>query len=157
VGNTMKQRRSGGPARVVGPSAAELAYHGAPAAGRAGPHDPPEDPVEWRPPILKTVAAERRGVLEVVDALDAHWRHLRESGTITQRERERVEDEVRQLLGRTLTRRCIEASGAERYAALVDAVTARALDPRGAVEALIGAWRGVARGVARGAQRKEAD
>ncbi|MEO6064137.1 MAG: methylmalonyl Co-A mutase-associated GTPase MeaB [Thermoflexales bacterium] len=154
VGNTMKQRRVPGPARAVAPSVEAFVHHGALAAfGLAKAYPPSSDSAEWRPPILKTVAAERRGVLEVVDALDAHWRHLRESGTITQRERERVEDEVRQLLGRTLIRRCVEASGAERYAALVDAVTARALDPRGAVEALIGAWRDVARG----AQPKEAD
>ncbi len=150
VGNTMKQRRGPGPARAAAPGAAELRHHGALDAHLpAKAYAPMTDPAEWRPPILKTVAAERRGVLEVVDALDAHWRHLRESGQITQRERERAEDEVRQLLGRALTRRCVEASGAERYAALVDAVTARALDPRGAVEALIGAWRGAA--------RKEAD
>jgi LAO/AO transport system kinase len=147
VGNTMKQRRGEGSARGSAPSAAELAHHGAAPAGSGGPHAPPADPSEWRPPILKTVAAERRGVVEVVDALDAHGRHLRESGQIAQRERERAEDEVRQLLGRALTRRCVDASGAERYAALVDAVTARALDPRAAVEALIDAWRGLSRGV----------
>ncbi|HRA52537.1 MAG TPA: methylmalonyl Co-A mutase-associated GTPase MeaB [Thermoflexales bacterium] len=148
VGNTMKQRRGDGPARVAAPSAAEAGHHGAREGNfPAEAYAPTTDATEWRPPILKTVAAERRGVIEVVDALDAHWRHLRESGAITQRERERVEDEVRQLLGRTLTRRCVEGGGLERYAALVDAVTARALDPRGAVEALIGAWV---------AQRKEA-
>lgn len=141
VGNTMKQRRGDGAARVAAPGPAELAHHGAAPAGSAGPHGPPADPDEWRPPILKTIAAERRGVAEVVDALDAHWRHLRDSGQIAQRERERVEDEVRQLLGRTLSRRCVDASGAVRYAALVDEVAARRLDPRGAVEALIGAWR----------------
>ncbi|MBP7600133.1 MAG: methylmalonyl Co-A mutase-associated GTPase MeaB [Thermoflexales bacterium] len=146
VGNTMKQRQTAGPAPAVAPNAAGLAHHGPGAA--AGPAEAGAAPGEWRPPILKTVAAERRGVLEVVDALDAHWRHLRESGQIARRERERVEDEVRQLLGRALIRRCVEASGAERYAALVDAVAARMLDPRGAVEALMGAWDG--------AQRKEA-
>lgn len=145
VGNTMKQRRGDGPARVAEPGAAEPGHHGAgtgslPAKASAPPAGAYAPMTEWRPPILKTVAAERRGVLEVVDALDAHWRHLRESGTIALRERERVEDEIRQLLGRTLTRRCVEAGGPERYAALVDAVAARTLDPRGAVEALIGAW-----------------
>jgi LAO/AO transport system kinase len=153
VGNTMKQRRGEGPARVAAPSAAELGHHGAgtaslpakayapPAKAYAPPAKADAPSGEWRPPILKAVAAERRGVVEIVDALDAHWRHLRESGQITQRERERVEDEVRQLLGRTLVKRCVDANGADRYAALVDAVTARSLDPRGAVEALIGAWR----------------
>ena len=144
VGNTMKQRHGPGPARIAAPSAAELGHHGAGAASLPAKAYAPSG--EWRPPNLKTVAAERRGVLEVVDALDAHWRHLRESGTITRRERERVEDEVRQLLGRTLVKRCVEANGANHYAALIDAVTARTLNPRGAVEALIDACVGVSRG-----------
>lgn len=129
VGNTMKQRRPGGM------SAESTGHHGH-VTGAMAPVTPvPEG--EWRPPILKTVAAERRGIAEVVDALDAHRRHLGDTGQINQRERERIEDEVRQLLARTLARDCLRAAGDRRFGELVDAVAGRKIDPRGAVEALI--------------------
>lgn len=76
VGNTMKQRqtpgRAPGPSRRTPPGSPITARGQRPGRAEAG-----AAPGEWRPPILKTVAAERRGALEVVDALDAHWRHLR--------------------------------------------------------------------------------
>jgi LAO/AO transport system kinase len=53
-----------------------------------------EAPVDgWNPPILKTDAAQARGISELVDELVAHHRHLSESGALTRksiRRRERV-------------------------------------------------------------------
>ena len=42
-----------------------------------GPRDVP-----WRPPILKTVAATGEGVPELLDAIDRHLTHLKESGRL---------------------------------------------------------------------------
>ncbi len=53
----------------------------------------------------------------------------------------RIEDEVRQLLARTLARDCLRAAGDRRFGELVDAVADRRIDPRGAVEALIHSTR----------------
>src|SRR5437899_3420066 len=45
----------------------------------------PERAKGWRPPVLKTVASEGRGVKEVADRIEAHWRHLKDSGELAGR------------------------------------------------------------------------
>lgn len=40
---------------------------------------------DWRPPVLKTIAARGEGVAELVDACMAHRRHLIDSGSLCER------------------------------------------------------------------------
>ncbi|MBX7214981.1 MAG: methylmalonyl Co-A mutase-associated GTPase MeaB [Thermoflexales bacterium] len=135
LGNTMKQRRVG---RGADLSAATLDASGHHAPGGTGAHAAVASG-EWRPPILKTVAAEKRGIEAVLEALEAHRTHLVESGEIVLRERERAADDVQRSLGRALIRRALEAAGPARVEALIDAVAARRIDPRAAVDALLDA------------------
>ena len=39
----------------------------------------------WRPPVLKTVASQRRGIDKVVDEIDKHHAWAQESGELTKR------------------------------------------------------------------------
>jgi LAO/AO transport system kinase len=67
-----------------------------------------EDPDNWTPPVLRTVAAKAEGIDGVVAALDRHFAYLESSGTLTARRRARlrervvdvVEDRVRRRLWR---------------------------------------------------------
>ena len=49
---------------------------------------------DWRPPILKTVAARGEGMAEVVEALEKHRGWLEESGELRRRRLRRAADEV---------------------------------------------------------------
>jgi LAO/AO transport system kinase len=57
---------------------------------------------DWMPPVLPTVAAEGKGVPELMAALDRHYQYLSESGQLTERRkarlRERVMDVVEQRM-----------------------------------------------------------
>jgi LAO/AO transport system kinase len=54
-------------------------------------------PGDWRPPILKTVAARGEGVDEVVEALQKHHSWLEETGELHRRRLRRAADEVESI------------------------------------------------------------
>lgn len=51
-------------------------------------------PGDWRPPILKTVAARGEGMAEIVEALEKHRGWLEKSGELRRRRLRRAADEV---------------------------------------------------------------
>lgn len=53
-----------------------------------------ENPEEWTPPVLRTVAAKGEGVAEVAAALDRHFGYLETSGTLSTRRRARLRERV---------------------------------------------------------------
>jgi LAO/AO transport system kinase len=91
----------------------------------------------WAVPILKTIAIEYQGIEELAAAIEQHRVHLRESGTIRDRERQRVESALADRLREELLKRLI----AERTpAALEDVIRrmlARELDPVSAARELL--------------------
>src|SRR5579864_1035439 len=48
----------------------------------------------WKPPILKTIASSGKGVPELVDALAAHARFLRDSGQLAERSNRQARSEM---------------------------------------------------------------
>lgn len=62
-------------------------------------------PGDWRPPIVKTVAARGEGVDEVVDALEKHRGWLEEAGELRKRRLRRAADEVEAIAVTTLRSR----------------------------------------------------
>ena len=60
---------------------------------------------DWDPPVITTTSTEREGVQEVWDTIEGHRDHLRDSGHLADRRRERLLREV-------------EALAAERYRGL---------------------------------------
>ncbi len=95
-----------------------------------------EDP--WEPPILQTVATEGKGVVELADALEEHLKHLRASGELEDRDRERLEAEVLDLLQVVLLEDALTGVGEREYRELLDKVHAREIDPRTAAERMAG-------------------
>lgn len=84
----------------------------------------------WRPPVLKTEAVRGEGVPELVDALDSHREWLEAEGTLAQRRRRNLMNEVLAIATSRL-RRGLRASvaGDAGVAALLDDVVARRIDP----------------------------
>jgi LAO/AO transport system kinase len=91
----------------------------------------------WQPPILPTVATTGQGVAEVVDATERHVAYLRQSGQWERQARARAADELEALLREELWRRHLAQVGETRYAALIEQVATRQLDPYTAAEEIL--------------------
>jgi len=91
----------------------------------------------WRPPILKTVAVEVQGIMPLADALDQHLQYLRDSGQFAVRERERITDELHDLLARALLRQKLKQLGNGAVAQIVEQIAQRKLDPHSATQQLV--------------------
>ncbi len=92
----------------------------------------------WSVPIVKTQAAEGKGVEELVEKLDAHRAHIEEEGTLAERRRHNLLNEVLALASIRL-RRQMEASLREdpEVQKLLDEVVERRLDPASAAAQVV--------------------
>lgn len=94
--------------------------------------------VSWRPPVIKAVAVDGGGTEALLESLDQHRVFLMESGRWQWRLRQSAEERVYQLVIDLINNYCFEvprASGALEE--LLDAVSARHLDPYTAAEKLL--------------------
>jgi LAO/AO transport system kinase len=92
----------------------------------------------WRVPIVKTEAVRGEGVAELVEKLDAHRAHIDAEGTLSERRRRNLRSEVLALATARLRARLAGAiSEDERFAALLDEVVARRLDPASAAAQIL--------------------
>jgi LAO/AO transport system kinase len=87
----------------------------------------------WRVPIVQTEASHGRGVDELVESLAAHRAHIEEEGTLLERRRRNLLNEVL-ALATSRMRRQLEAAveGDPDVQALLDQVVERRLDPASA-------------------------
>ncbi len=98
----------------------------------------PREDADWRIPVLRAEAARGTGVEEVVEALQAHREHIEAEGTLLERRRRNLMNEVLALATFRL-RRELEASVREDAAVqeLLDEVVARRLDPSSAAASIL--------------------
>lgn len=84
----------------------------------------------WKVPIIKTQAAHGIGIEELVAALEQHRQHIRSEGTLLERRRRNLMNEV-VAIATSRMRRQLEASIREdpTVQELLDEVVARRLDP----------------------------
>jgi LAO/AO transport system kinase len=84
----------------------------------------------WKVPIIKTQAAHGIGIDELAEALERHREHIRSEGTLLERRRRNLMNEV-VAIATSRMRRQLEASIAEDPGVqeLLDEVVARRLDP----------------------------
>ena len=94
-------------------------------------------PGDWRPPIVKTVAARAEGVDEVVEALEKHRAWMEERGVLAERRRARAAHEVEAIAVTALRERIGDLSGDHRLDALADRIVAGELDPYRAADELV--------------------
>jgi LAO/AO transport system kinase len=98
----------------------------------------PREDADWRIPVLRVEAARGTGVDEVVEALQAHRDHIEAEGTLLERRRRNLMNEVLALATFRM-RRELEASVREDAAVqeLLDEVVARRLDPSSAAGSIL--------------------
>lgn len=94
-------------------------------------------PGDWRPPIVKTVAARAEGVDEVVEALEKHRAWMEERGVLAQRRRSRAAHEVETIAVTALRERIGDLRGDRRLDALAERIVAGELDPYRAADELV--------------------
>ncbi|MFJ9518383.1 methylmalonyl Co-A mutase-associated GTPase MeaB [Kitasatospora sp. NPDC101801] len=92
---------------------------------------------DWRPPIVKTVAARGEGIDEVVEALEKHRAWLAETGELAVRRRRRAADEIEAIALATLRARIGDLHGDRQLSALAERVADGTLDPYGAADTLV--------------------
>lgn len=90
----------------------------------------------WRPPIVETVAAEQRGVDELWAAIGEHRAHLEATGELAVRRRERLADEVVEIMA-ALVRERVQRQADGRLGEVAAQVADRAIDPWTAAEQLL--------------------
>ncbi|OPF74208.1 transporter [Streptomyces antioxidans] len=96
-------------------------------------------PGDWRPPIVKTVAARGEGIDEVVEALEKHRAWMEEHGVLAERRMRRAAGEVETIAVTALRERIGDLHGDRRLGALAERVAAGGLDPYTAADELVAA------------------
>jgi LAO/AO transport system kinase len=92
----------------------------------------------WRVPIIRTEASRGEGVAELVQALDEHRAHIEQAGTLADRRRRNLHNEVLSIAVARMRRRLEqELEGDEDFQALLEEVVQRRLDPASAATALL--------------------
>ncbi|MFF9146707.1 methylmalonyl Co-A mutase-associated GTPase MeaB [Streptomyces sp. NPDC014861] len=99
-------------------------------------------PGDWRPPIVKTVAARGEGVDEVVEALEKHRAWMEEHGVLAERRKARAAREVETITITALRERIGDLHGDRRLDALAERIATGALDPYAASDELLASLTG---------------
>ncbi|UUU24972.1 methylmalonyl Co-A mutase-associated GTPase MeaB [Streptomyces sp. DSM 40750] len=94
-------------------------------------------PGDWRPPIIKTVAARAEGIDEVVEALEKHRAWMEERGVLAERRRSRAAREVETIAVTALRERIADLHGDRRLSSLAERIVAGELDPYRAADELV--------------------
>jgi LAO/AO transport system kinase len=95
-------------------------------------------PDSWRVPIVKTQAAFEQGIEQLVEQMEAHRAHIQAQGTLLERRRRNLMNEVVAIAAARM-RRELEASIREDpdVQELLDEVCARRLDPASAATRIL--------------------
>jgi LAO/AO transport system kinase len=95
------------------------------------------EPGLWRPPVVKTVASQKVGLDEVMEALDKHRAFLEENGELVRRRERRAADEIEAIALAALRARFGHVSGHAGLAALARQVVDGETDPYAAADRLV--------------------
>ena len=96
-------------------------------------------PIDWRPPVLKTVAIKNRGIVELVDAFWQHRKFLMDSGQFDQHNAKWEWQFFRQLVMEMAADRIFnEIQDSPTYHTLCNDLKNRKMDPFSAAELLTG-------------------
>jgi LAO/AO transport system kinase len=92
----------------------------------------------WQVPVIRTRAVDGAGVEELVSKLAEHRAHIEAEGTLAERRRRNLSNEVLAIATQRLRRELEEAvTGDPRFKALLDRVVARELDPASAARQIL--------------------
>jgi LAO/AO transport system kinase len=92
----------------------------------------------WRVPIVKTEATRGEGIEELIERLAEHREHLRAEGTLSERRRRNLRNEVLGIAAARLRRRLEQGLVQDpEFERLLDEVVARRLDPASAASSIL--------------------
>jgi LAO/AO transport system kinase len=92
----------------------------------------------WTPPIVETQAAHGIGIEELLVAIESHRAHIIEQGTLAERRRRNLRNEVMELATISLRRELEESINQNsEVQALLDQVVERKLDPGSAAREIL--------------------
>jgi LAO/AO transport system kinase len=92
---------------------------------------------DWLTPILRTVATEGTGILDLVQEIERHRQYLLQSGEWQRRDRERLHTELENLLRETLVARWRATLPAANYQEVLSNLARRRIAHHQAVEKLV--------------------
>ena len=94
--------------------------------------------LDWEVPIVRTEAVRDEGITELADKLDAHRKHIEAQGTLSERRRRNLMNEVLAIATYRM-RRELEAAVREDESVqeLLDRVVSRELDPASAARTIL--------------------
>ncbi|NNG68264.1 methylmalonyl Co-A mutase-associated GTPase MeaB [Caldanaerobacter subterraneus] len=93
-------------------------------------------PKEWRPPIVKTVAQEGKGIGEVLEKIHSHKEYLISSGQLEERRKNRIKMEITESVKNKLMKDVFAKMGNEEFDQKIQKVMAKEIDPYTVAEAL---------------------
>jgi len=91
----------------------------------------------WHPPVLRTVATEASGIVELAQEISRHKKYLKESGDWERRERARLQTDLQLLLQSALLNRWQARLPESKYQEVVNRLSQREMSPWQAVQLLI--------------------
>jgi LAO/AO transport system kinase len=92
----------------------------------------------WQVPVVRTEATKGQGIVELVETITAHGEHIRAEGTLEERRRRNLTNEVMQLATVRLRRKLEESIREdESVKELFEGVVSRRLDPASAAARLL--------------------
>jgi LAO/AO transport system kinase len=94
-------------------------------------------PGEWRPRVVRAVAAKAEGIGDVITAIGEHWAYLDKTGELRKRREERAAAEVEALVLGRMRARIGSLRGGNSLGELAAKVAAGVLDPYSAAEELL--------------------
>ncbi len=92
---------------------------------------------DWRPPVLRTIAATGDGVGELWSTIAQHRTRVASDGTLQKRRERRLRAEVLATMSRIVESRVLSGEGEQRFESLIADVIARRIDPRSAAALLL--------------------
>jgi LAO/AO transport system kinase len=96
---------------------------------------------DWRPPVLKTIAIQGEGIVEVVEWIGKHRAYLEANHLLGSRERARLRSELEMVVQRELMARLVHGVNGSKIDSLVEKLATREIDVYQAAEKLIGGTR----------------
>jgi LAO/AO transport system kinase len=94
-------------------------------------------PGDWRPPVVRTVAARGEGLEEMAAALEKHRAWMEEHGVLGERRAARAAKEIEAIAVTALRERMGELRGGQRLDVLAERVLSGSLDPYAAADELV--------------------
>ena len=92
----------------------------------------------WKVPVVRTEASKGRGISELLDRIDAHRRHIEDTGSLAERRARNLRAEVLGIAAARLRRGLEERAGSDpEWESLLDSVVRRETDPATAARRLL--------------------